>query len=194
MDRNSGHNRLLNYFRIGNQIERITELNKSGVNQFCSLCFEPECNHKLPFDDYATALGQLRFWQDIAITEARPVLVHPEHPVPSWKSLIKNNSDLPSLSNFYFYPYLPDIEVVLVKRHETIKLPDEHSIGKISAKTGYYYYRGGQLICRFENGLFVPNVDILDNTLPGQGHWFAIPRVTNYVGFVDLGIREIKVK
>lgn len=194
MDRNSGHNRLINYFRIGSQIERITELNKKGIDRLCALCFEPECNHKLPTDGYNDALAQLKFWQDIAFSEARCVLVHPEHPIPRWESLIKDEGNLFNPSDFYFYPYLPDIQVVLVKRHQTIRLPDEHPIGKISAKTGYYYYGVGQLICRFENGLFTPNIEILDTEPPGEGLWYAIPRVSDYKEFITLGVHKVELK
>lgn len=191
MDEFTSHVRLKNYFKIQVQIGKLIEWYKAGVDDFCNLCFEPNCAHNTGRDNYEAAIGQLKYWQEIALGEARPIIVHPDHPVPSWGSLLRGGGVMPRLDMFLFYPAIP-LSVVQVKRYQTTLLPEETHIGRISAKPGYYYYHRGTLVCRFTDGFFEPNLGVMDMGIPGEGNWYAIPKESDYMNFVKIGVWTIK--
>lgn len=173
--------RLDNYYRIQDRIRECIIAHSNGENEFCAVCFSPDCDdHSKGVDPYSDALPQLRWWSDVAARELYlqgDAYILNGVPYPMWP-LPKRSGKEPSIQ--YVEKVALDLDLIGVINHSsgttvissTMDILDiEVDIDESGITWGYIVNGGFYPLATFDKAWRVEDFGPFKGSSLVIGHW-----------------------
>lgn len=193
MARNYARNHVTSYYIIRNQLTKVYQYDRDGVPFVCEICFEPICHHNAGKDTTESAIEQLQWWADIALTEGRTLFIHEDYPAPIWMV-----GEYNSFREYRAVPKLDGEIVALFSRNKESKIVKmDGTVVETNHVAGDGYCYGYDLgdrfygLATFNNGLWCePEKHAADyQLLPPhtmlKGTYWYIPTASDHSEFLE---------